>query len=107
MDEDLVLKALKYYSGMKAVCRHDDSSWCENCPDGGKLARKALIQYFMKQNADEEGKKALETPLLRDQAKTIVNMIGNIANRPDLRAVQEKQVELIIALVEDRLRENG
>lgn len=35
---------LSYYAQMKAVCAHDDSSWCDHCPDGGRLARKALAE---------------------------------------------------------------
>jgi hypothetical protein len=35
-------EALEYYADMKAMCSHDDSSWCDHCPDGGRIARKAL-----------------------------------------------------------------
>lgn len=35
-------EALNYYFKMKAICRHDDSSWCDHCPDGGYRARKAI-----------------------------------------------------------------
>ena len=34
--------ALSYYANMKVVCTHDDPSWCEYCPDGGKRAKKAI-----------------------------------------------------------------
>lgn len=35
-------EALNYYLKMKVICKHDDSSWCDHCPDGGYRARKAL-----------------------------------------------------------------
>ena len=35
------------------------------------------------------------------KAREIVALIGNIANRPDLRAVQQRQVEMIEQLVRD------
>lgn len=39
---EIMKQALEYYSLMTTVCRHDDSSWCDHCPDGGKRARQAL-----------------------------------------------------------------
>lgn len=42
MQNERLLKAVEYYSLMTAVCRHDDSSWCDHCPDGGKRARQSL-----------------------------------------------------------------
>jgi len=38
----IATEALEYYYRMRAVCQHDDSSWCDYCPDAGKTARKAL-----------------------------------------------------------------
>jgi hypothetical protein len=46
---DLAVKALTYYAGMQAICRHDDSSWCDHCPDGGRTARKALLKILDQQ----------------------------------------------------------
>jgi len=41
-----------------------------------------------------------ESPDAAREAKRIVQMIGNIGNRPDLKKVQEEQERAIVALVE-------
>lgn len=39
---EVMQAALAFYQATTPVCKHDDSSWCDNCPDGGKKARKTL-----------------------------------------------------------------
>lgn len=41
-EAQVMREALEFYAKMESFCLHDDPMLCDNCPDGGVFARKAL-----------------------------------------------------------------